>query len=282
MDGFFSAELIKKAIEKDAVQYDVDYTFDYKDLYKQPKNNNLYITDYSFKPDVMEKLIDYFDAVIWIDHHTVIEDPLYEKFKNLEGLRRIGHCGAKLTLEYIYKSIGVSNLPDFNSSIDKIINIVDAYDCWKENSEFYDMGCLLNNYFYSIEPTLEKLIEEMESGFKNSRLLNDASIIKRSRICKQKSYEIMIDFGTGIESCWLVMEGVKGSLNFKAKYDNKIHNGMIAYSYLPKAKLWEVSLYSTHSYVDCSVIAKSLGGGGHKGASGFQATTEKMLELKIF
>jgi hypothetical protein len=35
-------------------------------------------------------------------------------------------------------------------------------------------------------------------------------------------------------------------------------------------KLWNVSLYSTKDNVDCGVIAKSFGGGGHKGAAGFQ------------
>ena len=33
---------------------------------------------------------------------------------------------------------------------------------------------------------------------------------------------------------------------------------------------WNVSLYSTKPEVDCGSIAKSFGGGGHKGASGFQ------------
>lgn len=35
-------------------------------------------------------------------------------------------------------------------------------------------------------------------------------------------------------------------------------------------KLWNVSLYSTKPDVDCGTIAKSFGGGGHKGAAGFQ------------
>jgi len=37
-----------------------------------------------------------------------------------------------------------------------------------------------------------------------------------------------------------------------------------------KDELWNVSLYSTKEHVDCGVIAKSFGGGGHKGAAGFQ------------
>lgn len=37
-----------------------------------------------------------------------------------------------------------------------------------------------------------------------------------------------------------------------------------------KDKLWNVSLYSTKPEIDCGEIAKSFGGGGHKGAAGFQ------------
>lgn len=35
-------------------------------------------------------------------------------------------------------------------------------------------------------------------------------------------------------------------------------------------KLWQVQLFTTKDHVDCGVIAKSYGGGGHKGAAGFQ------------
>lgn len=37
-----------------------------------------------------------------------------------------------------------------------------------------------------------------------------------------------------------------------------------------KDKLWNVSLYSTKPDIDCGAIAKSFGGGGHKGAAGFR------------
>lgn len=35
-------------------------------------------------------------------------------------------------------------------------------------------------------------------------------------------------------------------------------------------KKWVFSIYSTHPEIDCSVLAKKYGGGGHKGAAGFQ------------
>lgn len=36
---------------------------------------------------------------------------------------------------------------------------------------------------------------------------------------------------------------------------------------------WNVSLYSTKPEIDCGAIAKTFGGGGHKGAAGFQCET---------
>ena len=36
---------------------------------------------------------------------------------------------------------------------------------------------------------------------------------------------------------------------------------------------WAVSLYSSNADIDVSKIAKAKGGGGHKGAAGFQCKT---------
>ena len=52
---------------------------------------------------------------------------------------------------------------------------------------------------------------------------------------------------------------------------------MITFS--TNGKQWRVSLYQDgRPDVDCSVIAKKYGGGGHKGAAGFECVT---LPFKI-
>lgn len=284
MDGIVSKLLIKEAIQTPVKDYEVDYSFDHKKLLSEPKEMSLYITDFSFKPKEFLELVNHFKNVIWIDHHQCIDDPDYDQFNKLEGVRRVGDCGAKLTMEYLQKAIGIDI--DYISKYQELVNIVDAYDCWKKDSDLYEYGCLLNTYFYSVKnPNLGKLKEEVDAGFKTAKILNEASIIKRASMCRAKSYEVDQEFGEKCyaDNCtWLVMEGAKGSLNFEAKYDNSKHIGMIAYNYLPKAKLWEVSLYSDHNHINCAEICKMLGGGGHKGAAGFQATTEKMIELGIF
>lgn len=54
---------------------------------------------------------------------------------------------------------------------------------------------------------------------------------------------------------------------FKSVYDESKHDIMMPFMF--NGKFWVVSLYTTKD-IDCSVIAKKYGGGGHKKASGFQ------------
>lgn len=55
---------------------------------------------------------------------------------------------------------------------------------------------------------------------------------------------------------------------FDGFFDPEKHDLMCAYAQLKDGR-WKVSLYSTKPEVDCGVICKSCGGGGHKGAAGF-------------
>jgi hypothetical protein len=57
-------------------------------------------------------------------------------------------------------------------------------------------------------------------------------------------------------------------INFGIKYHDDGYDGAACFHY---ANGWyNFSLYNDNGKVDCSVIAKSFGGGGHKGAAGFR------------
>ena len=60
----------------------------------------------------------------------------------------------------------------------------------------------------------------------------------------------------------------RGSWQFDSVWDPAKHDAMCVYGQLKDGR-WRVSLYSTKADVDCGALAKSLGGGGHKGAAGF-------------
>lgn len=56
-------------------------------------------------------------------------------------------------------------------------------------------------------------------------------------------------------------------INFGIDYHKDSYDGAACFRYLNR--MWHFSLYNDNGLVDCSVIAKGLGGGGHKGAAGF-------------
>jgi hypothetical protein len=58
------------------------------------------------------------------------------------------------------------------------------------------------------------------------------------------------------------------SESLKSKYDSNKHDIMIGFCYT--GNKWSVSLRSGKEEFDVSVIAKQRGGGGHKGAAGFE------------
>jgi hypothetical protein len=68
-----------------------------------------------------------------------------------------------------------------------------------------------------------------------------------------------------------VNKGMTNSTVFDSGYDPARHDAMVSFCWYRDH--WKVSLYAcntTHPEVDASVICKAHGGGGHKGASGFQ------------
>lgn len=68
--------------------------------------------------------------------------------------------------------------------------------------------------------------------------------------------------------CVCINAGGVNSRTFTSIYDPLKYDIMMSFVF--NGKHWTVTLYTTHDSVDCSVLAKEMGGGGHKKASGFQ------------
>lgn len=62
--------------------------------------------------------------------------------------------------------------------------------------------------------------------------------------------------------------GGANSQVFESVYDESKHDIMMPFVFTGSG--WTFSLYTTKDSIDCSVIAKSKGGGGHKKAAGFK------------
>ena len=66
-------------------------------------------------------------------------------------------------------------------------------------------------------------------------------------------------------------------INFGIDYHKDGYDGCACFHF--DGTHWCFSLYNDNSKVDCSVIAKQFGGGGHKGAAGFRLNNEDFNKL---
>jgi nanoRNase/pAp phosphatase (c-di-AMP/oligoRNAs hydrolase) len=89
--------------------------------------------------------------------------------------------------------------------------------------------------------------------------------------CRKSSFEIEFK---GLKAICLNGGGFNSDV-FKSVYDESRHDIMMPFQF--NGRFWTVSLYTTKDEVDCSVIAKSMGGGGHKKAAGFQVDDIKTI-----
>lgn len=235
--------------------------------------------DISFPKEEMEKIAT---KLIWIDHHiSAIETMMYsEKFNS------------KVYNRFTQTNYAACELTWFNffdeEPIPEIVRLLGRYDCFghKGTSEenkvlefqygarqcisnyeeaFTELLCSLHNYPIASEiPILESgkaiykylcteakqvykngfpiLLQERVTGFPNS-----IEFINRRFICFNKERFNPINFGIDYHK-----DGYDGAACFHYA------NGK-----------WSFSIYNDNGLVDCSIIAKSLKGGGHKGASGF-------------
>jgi oligoribonuclease NrnB/cAMP/cGMP phosphodiesterase (DHH superfamily) len=84
------------------------------------------------------------------------------------------------------------------------------------------------------------------------------------RQCKSASFEFEIE---GLRAICVNGGGFNSDV-FKSVYDESKHDIMVPFQF--NGKFWVVSFYSVKKEVDCSVVARKFGGGGHAGAAGCQ------------
>ncbi|MDD3906457.1 MAG: phosphoesterase [Candidatus Omnitrophica bacterium] len=263
LDGFGAAYSAWK-LYKDQAKY-IPLTHG-KPLPDMPNDANVFILDFSYPRDVLEELNGRMNQLRVIDHHVTAQ-------KELEGLDYcdfdMKHSGAYLAWEFFQ---GLS------SHVPWLIRYVEDFDLFRfELPQSKEVVAALES-----EPMDFGIWDNLARGEKSgiARLAQDGVPIVRYR--NQMVEKICSEAGVG-NVCGYQVPICNANL-FSSYVGNKLveDNPWAPFVALYRDKndgtrSW--SLYSIGEF-DTSEVSRSMGGGGHKNASGFTESIPRQAPMK--
>ena len=277
LDGWMSAAIVKLKFP-DTIFIGWDYgdpvpeeDFSYYD--------QVIIADISFPKEVMQKIHDA-SMLVWLDHHISAIKEMGTDRDSWRGVQDTKMAACELTWEYFYPNV---KMPE-------IVRLLGRYDC------FGHAGTSEEKYVLEFQYGARAEISNMHDAYE--RLLSAQTFGKRVRdsaICNpihdkgkviyeylrkeaiatydKRRFDINIDghvFGCANQERF-------NPINFGINYHEDGYAGFACFWYV-KGK-YMFSLYNDDGRVDCSVLAKARGGGGHKGAAGMVLNHDQFIAL---
>lgn len=245
------------------------------------KDELVWIVDYSIDPGAMARLLTITTNVIWIDHHRTAIDK-YDSWDGpeIDGVRVDGIAACMLTYLYTRRLRGGSIDLDDCRLAPKWLRLIADYDTWtfryKEDTRCFETAFGA----YDFSPCSE-LWSEFE-GFHSNDAVNDFINEGRAMLRWRDSWaRSVMKLGWEMEweghRCFLCNLPRCNSDFFKSMNGNG-YDILVPFYYDGQRDMWSVSLYS--SKVDVQAIAKRYGGGGHRGAAGFQTAKLPFAAVK--
>ena len=282
---------------------------------KISKDELVYIVDFSFSVEDMNKLLELTSNVVWIDHHISAIEKYADYDKHVDGIRLDGAAGCLLTYFYLtclvdaeghedatllgqFEKFAAAE-PSFITAQSLVLQyvveisgivipaftlLIADWDIWE-----FMYGDMTKNFHigFSMIPHQPK-----DSIWDSLQLPSETSFSRCEPIIREgataKKYR----------SHW--MENYCAAVGFEARFkdpelrnyscfainiahissddfviDTSSYDVLIGFSF--DGEIWTYSLRAARPSIDVSVIAQCLGGGGHKGAAGF---TSRFLEIE--
>lgn len=268
LDGWCSGAIVKKKFP-DCKLIGWDYGDPIPEL---PKDEEVIMIDISFPMKEMAKIAEDAKSFTWIDHHISAINDYMGAFPYKSSIIAVldNSCSAcEGGWTYFF--------PDKETP--EAVRLLGEYDTWRktdmarwENKIMpfqYGMKMLCSSPETFPATMLEDNNVETTMEIGKNIIEYQTEIDKLN--CKKNSFER--DF-KGYKAICLNGGGLSSN-TFKSVYDPTKHDLMMCFQY--NGKFWTVSLYTTNPNIDCSALAKSMGGGGHRAAAGFQI--EQKLHL---
>uniref|UniRef100_A0A6H1Z9U9 Putative DHH family protein n=1 Tax=viral metagenome TaxID=1070528 RepID=A0A6H1Z9U9_9ZZZZ len=285
-DGVLSGFLVKHFIsdaELIGINYGDEFPYD-----KITKEDTVYMVDFSLQPiDGMIRLLESCKRLVWIDHHIsalkAFQEYPNELPKIMEGKRDNNFSGCELVWQYFSKE-----------PMPEAVRLLGRYDIWDDSEDWYRILCFQYGLrmidlraddvkWYAYIPFNE--VSKLNVTKNIEDIIHDGQVCLTFIQSDNKKYLFAYGYEITFDGLNAIVcnKGMSNSKLFDSVWDATKYDIMITYCKLKNHPTkWTVSLYSTKSDVDCSIIAKERGGGGHKGASGFQTDdiTEFMPNIK--
>jgi hypothetical protein len=253
-------------------------------------DNEVILVDISLPPAAMREL-GYNHSVTWIDHHaSAIRDSIDNAYTIYKGLRDPLFAACELTWKYLFPE---KDMPE-------IVRLLGRYDCFGHKGTDEELTVLRFQYgaraaiantddAYKYLSAIVNCPDPPQTTIVHTILDNGRAIYKylcteAEQIYKRAFIAVFLVHNSGSHdttySFLCVNQERFNPINFGIDYHKDGHNGFICFHY-GNGK-WNFSVYNDNGEVDCSEICKMLGGGGHKGASGFIGTEEFVIKLTHF
>ena len=318
LDGWMSSAIVKKWFEEnhdDPIVYSHPYKGDHtiKDGIPDSQDglsmlgwdyggeipdlsgyDKVIMVDVAFPSDVMIKLRNSPGHFMWIDHHkSAIIESVQKNYQGMSGTRNDKFAACELTWQYLFPG---EKMPE-------IVRLLGRYDCFgykgtDEEQEVLEFQYGARAYMSNYEDCYTYLQQDIEYNIDTpSNIVLDISsagkfiykyLCTEARQTYKKAFPVKFSekvFDTNApypntfrpRKFLCVNQERFNPVNFGIDYHKDGYDGFACF-WLKEGK-WHWSLYNDNGKVDCSVIAKQYGGGGHFGASGFVCNTETLMKI---
>ena len=313
LDGWMSAAIVKHWYMSDKSNFKIgerklDGFLDVNSIefigynYGQPipdlsEYDKIIMCDISFPKKEMINLYNKFgNRFTWLDHHVsaindvasiYVENEHKSLINLIDGLRGVEYSACELTWIYFSKS-GVEDMPE-------IVRLLGRYDCFGHKGtdeeqkvlEFqYGARSCISNYeeaYHFLQLSLNnKLTTDRDIWLSGVSIYNYLCTEAKQTYKNGFSVKFMIPHPEYIgEGQYKLLRFICinkerfNPINFGIDYHKDGYDGVASFWF--DSSKYNFSVYS--DTVDCSIIAKQYGGGGHKGAAGFILNKEQFNNL---
>lgn len=262
----------------DLIEMDYNKEFPIEDVHE---NEEVYIVDFSIEPEMMARLLEKTDKVVWIDHHKSAIEKYADFPYAIKGIRRNGVAGCMLTYCYFHHMTHYGNgeviefdelMTEEAPMFTKLIADQDVWTFEYENTREFVLGLSVYDTTPTSDLWLDLLKDEADDRelvdeiVENGRLLMIYRDNLAERICHVTGFEAYFTDNKFTYGCYAINASNINSDWFKSINQDEYD---ILVSYYWDGTRYNYFLYSTK--LDVSEIAMQFGGGGHKDAAGFSS-----------